>query len=228
MNERIVTARDQGYPERLTALLGPEAPAALSCAGNEELLGMHSLALLCSRQCPGSMILQTYEFIQKLRRRNIAVIGGFHSPMEKECLRALMSGVTGIVWCLAKTLDRFKVPDEFKALADAGRLLLLSPFPATVTRITAETAAVRNRVAAALADEVFLPHAAAGSSTETFCLELLAWEKPVLTLAAEENRGILERGAQAVGTTDIDTLWPGEPAPPQHGDLGSEQEEPET
>ena len=38
MNERIVTARDQGYPERLTALLGPEAPAALSCAGNEELL----------------------------------------------------------------------------------------------------------------------------------------------------------------------------------------------
>ena len=102
---------------------------------------------------------------------------------------------------------------------EGDRLLVFSPFAPTATRITAETATRRNTVAAALADEIFLPYAAPGSSTEAFCLSLLAWEKPVLTLDAEDNRGILDRGAQAISLRDVETLWPAQQSAPPEGEL---------
>jgi hypothetical protein len=38
------------------------------------------------------MIVQAYDMAVALRDARVALIGGFHSPMEKECLRLLLRG----------------------------------------------------------------------------------------------------------------------------------------
>jgi len=205
----LVIARDEAlYPARLQALLGVDAPPCIAVAGPAAVLAQHSLSLFCSIHCPGAMILQTYDFVSRLRHHAVTVISGFHAPMEKECLRTIMTGSAGVVWCLAKSLTSFALPREFQPLFDARRLTVLSPFPESVTRITDETARYRNLVAAALADDAFLSYAAPASHTEKFCHQLMAWDKTVFTLDAPENEGIIARGAHAIRPSDATTLWP--------------------
>jgi hypothetical protein len=57
-------------------------------------------------------------------------------------------------------------PDWKKPLAD-GRLLILSIFPQTESRITADLATRRNELVAALADQVFVAYATPGGRLET-------------------------------------------------------------
>lgn len=214
MNGTTVTQNDAAYPARLHALLGADAPHQLAMAGNPALLQMRTLALFCSVRCPGVMILQTYQFMRRVRHHQLAIVSGFHSPMERECLRTLAAGTAGVVWCIAKALAAFRLPAEWEPLMQANRLLVIAPFADTVTRITDATARYRNRVAAALADDTFLPYAAPGGRTERFCCELLAWDKTVFTLDTPENAGILERGAHALSLQDIDSFWPAAGAAP--------------
>ena len=84
--------------------------------------------------------------------------------MEKECLQILLRGSQPIIICPARTLPQ-RVPPDWKKPLGAGRLLVLSAFTATANRVTAELAARRNEFVAALADEVFIAHAAAGIAT---------------------------------------------------------------
>lgn len=219
MNGTIVTHTDAAYPARLHALLGADAPPQLGMAGNVALLQMRTLALFCSVRCPGVMILQTYQVMRRMRHHQLAIVSGFHSPMERECLRTLATGTAGIVWCIAKALPAFRLPTEWEPLLQQNRLLLLAPFADSVTRITDATARYRNRVAAALADDAFLPYAAPGGRTERFCCELLAWDKTVFTLDTPENTSILERGAHALSLQDIDSFWPETGAASPHNGL---------
>lgn len=219
MNGTIFACTDSAYPARLHAMLGADAPAQLAMAGNAALLQMRTLSLFCSVRCPGAMILQTYQFMRRARHRQLAIVSGFHSPMERECMRTLATGTAGIIWCIAKALAAFRLPSEWEPLLQDGRLLILAPFADTVTRITDTTARYRNRVAAALADDAFLPYAAPGGHTERFCFELLAWDKTVFTLDMPENTGILERGAHALSLQDIDSFWPAAGAALSHDEL---------
>jgi len=205
-NYRIYQS-DKEYPQQLTAILGAKSPDLISFAGNYDLIYNKKLAIFVSSQCSGDTILQTYDFVRQLRRHNISFISGFHSPMEKECMRTISGGDAGIIWCLAKSLKSFTLHPDFNSLFDSGRMLILSPFSDSVTRIKKETAAYRNSVAAALADEIFLPFATPEGKTEKFCLELLALGKPVFTLDSFETQNIIDRGAQPVDFADIDSLW---------------------
>ena len=51
--------------------------------GNRSLLDQPLTALFCSSRCPGDLILQAYDAAQALRDAGVAVIGGFHTPIEK-------------------------------------------------------------------------------------------------------------------------------------------------
>ena len=66
-----------------------------------KILERRLLGLFCSTKCPGDAILQTYDLVRALRDAGVAVIGGFHSPMEKECLDLLLRGNQPIVICPA-------------------------------------------------------------------------------------------------------------------------------
>jgi predicted Rossmann fold nucleotide-binding protein DprA/Smf involved in DNA uptake len=63
---------------------------------------------------------------------------------------------------------------------DAGRLLILSPFPPKDKRITATHAEARNRFVGALADRIFVPHAAPNSRTLAICDQLKSSGKQIV------------------------------------------------
>jgi predicted Rossmann fold nucleotide-binding protein DprA/Smf involved in DNA uptake len=189
---------DTDYPASLGQVLGRDAPTTISTIGNLDILRQSSVALFCSIQCPGRLILETYDLAQALRDAGVTVVGGFHSPMEQECLRLLLRGRQPIVICPARSIERLRVPTEWRGALAAGRLLVLSAFDSGSRRATAELAGRRNRVVAALADEVFVAYAAPGSRTEAFAQEIAASGKPLLTLDAPENAVLISLGARPV------------------------------
>jgi hypothetical protein len=70
---------------------------------------------ICSVKCSGNAILQTLDLAQQLRDAGVPVIGGFHSPMERECLRILLRGSQPIIVCPARRLQGMRVPREHHA-----------------------------------------------------------------------------------------------------------------
>lgn len=182
------------YPAALRTLLGSAAPVAIAALGDPALLDRRPLALFCSSRCPASLIVQASDLAYALRDRGAAVIGGFHTPVERACLEILLRGAGPLIVCPARGMYK-TIPVELrKPLAD-GRLLLLSPFDEAERRITAELAAYRNRFVAALAERVLFIHAAPGSRTEALACEVIGWGKLVYALAHEANASLFSCGA---------------------------------
>ena len=169
--------------------------------GNLSLLDEPLTALFCSNRCPGDLILKTYDVARTIRDAGIPVIGGFQTPMERECLRLLLRGTQPVVVCPARGIDNMRIHRDWRAALDDGRLLVLSPFPATAQRPTADLAAQRNDLVASLASRVFIAHAAAGSKTEAFARKLVELGKPLLTLDSPANANLVEMGAKVIHAT---------------------------
>lgn len=97
--------------------------------------------------------------------------------------------------CPAPSLSGIRIPAAYKQPLQQGRMLLLSPFADQERRATVETAMLRNRFVAAVAGAIFVAHAEPQSKTERFCGEVLAWQKPLYTLAENANGHLLTMGA---------------------------------
>ncbi len=176
--------------------------------GDERLLSQAPLlGLLCSVRCPGEIILRLYDLAVALREAEVAVVGGFHAPMEREALALLLRGRQPVVVCPARGVGpAMRLPREWRAPIEQGRLLVVSPFPASQRRVTATLAEQRNRYVAGLARVVFVAHAAPGGQIERLCAELIAEGKPPLTFASEYNAGIIALGARSVAGTGISEI----------------------
>ncbi len=164
-----------------------------------------TLALFCSVRCPGKLILDTYDAVQRLRNAGVTVISGFHSPMEKECLTVLLRSPNPVIWCLARG-KLTRIPPDIKESIAAGRLHIIAPFPGKVRRHTAATCAKRNRIVADMANAVIVVHAAPGSKIEALSLSLLAAGKPVYTFDHPANVALLQAGAKTL-TPDTNWKW---------------------
>src|SRR5712691_6059182 len=112
-------------------------PAGYSARGELALLERRTVALFCSIRCPGNLVQQTYGLAIALRDSGVAVVGGFHTPMEQECLARLLEGTQPVIICPARSLDELRLPADWQAPLAAGRLLLLSPFTTQHRRVTA-------------------------------------------------------------------------------------------
>ena len=156
---------DVRWPRLLAERLGTDAPPHLTTLGNLDLLALPKTALFCSARCPGDAILRAYDQAAKWRGEGRCVISGFHSPVEKECLRILLRGSQPIIICPARSLPK-RVPAEWKKPLADGRLLILSCFTATHRRATTKLAARRNELLVALADEVWFAHITPGGQME--------------------------------------------------------------
>jgi predicted Rossmann fold nucleotide-binding protein DprA/Smf involved in DNA uptake len=144
------------------------------------LLHAERIALFCSEAAPGDAILRTHDAARRLRDEGATVISGFHSPLEKECLRILLRGKQPIIVCVARSLDGMRITGDLRAAFGAGRILFVSPFEKTPRRITKESAWQRNLLVAALADEAFIAHITPGGQTERLAEILRARGVPIL------------------------------------------------
>jgi predicted Rossmann fold nucleotide-binding protein DprA/Smf involved in DNA uptake len=180
------------WPERTEAVGG-----GADVLGDEALLSRRKLGLICSQKCFGDVILKTYDFARLVRNSGIAIVSGFHSPIERDCLPILLRGQDPIIIVQGHRLSTSRLPREWRKAIDVGRLLLLSPFGKTDKRVTTELAAERNRFVAAISDEVLIPYAAPASKTEALALDLLKSGKRVYTFS-DRAGPLLAAGAQLV------------------------------
>ncbi len=153
-----------GWPSNLGSRLGRAVPSYLQTIGNLEVLASHKVGLFCSVRCPGDAILAAYDVAQKLRDQGVTVVSGFHSPVEKECLRILFRGNQSIIICLARAVEKIRLPLDWRRALETGRLLLLSPFEKRPRRPTTESSHQRNELVAALSDEALIVYAEPGGS----------------------------------------------------------------
>ena len=117
--------------------------------------------------------------------------------MEQECLSILLRGRQPVIVCPARSIETMRLKAEYRTPLAESRLLFLSAFPEKDKRMTAETALIRNRFVAAIADDVFVAHAAEGEKIEAFCHELAARGKPFTTLDNDANINLVALGARA-------------------------------
>ncbi len=145
----------------------------LWCHGNRELLNKRLHGILCSRACPGEKIIEAIDLAQRWRAENRAIVSGFHTPVEKECLRIFLRGPQHIVICPARGLDPFRLPTEWQQKFKRGELLIISPFDSSIRRPTKETAEIRTRLVLSLAQSKTIIHASPGG----FLRQLIASDR---------------------------------------------------
>ena len=194
------------YPSALKQHLGKDAPDTITTIGNLDILRHNSTAFFCSTKCPGDLIVKTYDLAQILRDAGMTVISGFHSPMERECLTILLRGAQPVIICPARSINNMRINKEYKKLLKDGRLLFLSPFNENQRRISAKRSHHRNLFVAAMSAVVFVSHAGPGSKTESFCKEILSWQKPIYTFESDYNKNLIKMGARPVNMENV-SLW---------------------
>jgi hypothetical protein len=116
------------YPLILVERLNNAAPQNLYALGDPNILRNQLLGLICSIQCPGSIIIKTFDVIRRLRDEKVVMIGGFHSPMERECLDLLLRGAQPVILCPARSLRNLRMGKAARKALSEGRLLGLSFF----------------------------------------------------------------------------------------------------
>lgn len=174
--------------------------------GNLAILDLPLLGFFCTTRCPGNVILRTYDLALALREANIPVIGGFHTPMEKECLEVLLRGQQPVVLCPARSIASLRMPMNWRKPCAEGRLLILSPFAAHQRRPTTALAEDRNYFVATLATHIFVAYAGPGSRTAQFCAELVAQHRRLYTLDLPDNAYLIQHGVMSHALHDLVAL----------------------
>lgn len=191
------------YPAALKTCVAFRTAPTLNVIGDLKLLSQNSIALFCSSQCPGDLILKTYDLAQALRDAKIPVISGFHTPIEQDCLKILLRGTQPIIHCPARNLHKMRLSSEQKQAMVENRLLLISPFSASYPRATAELAEKRNEMVGAIAHTIFIAYAAPNSKTIVFAQSLIAAGKSVVTFASSSNPLLQQQGIIGLGIDAI-------------------------
>ena len=197
---------DPNYPSASKAHLGKDAPDTITAIGNLDILRHNSTSFFCSTKCSGDLIVKTYDLAQILRNAGMTIISGFHSPMERECLTILLRGTQPVIICPARSINNMRINKEYKKPLKDGRLLFLSPFDENQRRISAKRSHYRNLFVAALFAAVFVAHAGPASKTESFCKEILSWQKPIYTFDSNYNKNLIKMGARPVNIDNV-SLW---------------------
>ena len=138
-------------------------PLEFDHIGESAIWHLPKTTFLCSRKVPAAQVLKCYDWAIAMREAGKCVMLGAHSQLEKDVLHYLLKGEQPVVLVLARGMKK-KMDPEFDAHVSKGRLLIVSPFPEEVTRVTSDTAMTRNRFMLEHAEEVVVGHMAADGS----------------------------------------------------------------
>lgn len=168
---------DVRFPVKVRERLGEGRLQRLHALGNLDLLQVRTTGLFCSVRCPGSAILSTYDQAASWRDNGRCIIGGFHSPIEEECLRILLRGTQPVIVCPARALPK-RIPAAYRQPLSDGRMLILSCFDGRARRNSRKRAIQRNDLVAAMSDEVFFAHITPVGQLARLTESLLNWAVP--------------------------------------------------
>ena len=167
-----------------------EPPSARGAAA----LTRAPVAFFCSKACPGGIILKAQDWANARGPESAPVIGGFHTPIERDVLRILLCGNAPVTLVLARTVQGYRMSPAIKSVVATGQAKIISPFPATQTRTTAATAEARNRHVLTLCESVLIAHASPGGKTEALAHEAVLLGRTVYAFSPG-NVHLFELGA---------------------------------
>lgn len=193
-----IEAGSPTYAKTFKHCLDPTSYPAIWAIGNLAILENNLLGFFCSAKCPGNIILKSYDLARALRDAGIAVISGFHSPIEKDSLDLFLRGNQPVVICPARSIAHMRIPSEWKKALDEARLLLLSPFSEKHKRITAQLAKARNLFVGSIGTVFFVPYAEPSGQTEKLCVKLIKAEKRVYTFRSKTNAKMVRLGVKPI------------------------------
>ena len=122
--------------------------------GNKQLQNLHKVGLIASRHVSTLDVIPTLDWAAEMSRlKDIAVVSGFQSPLEKDVLKFLLRGVCPIIIVLARGMYR-KLPEALQSPMDQQRILVISNEPDTITRVSEITAHKRNEYVKSISDEM--------------------------------------------------------------------------
>ena len=122
--------------------------------GNKQLQNLHKVGLIASRHVSTLDVIPTLDWAAEMsRQKDIAVVSGFQSPLEKDVLKFLLRGVCPIIIVLARGMYR-KLPDALQTPMDQQRLLIISNESDNTNRVSEITAHKRNEYVISISDEM--------------------------------------------------------------------------
>lgn len=122
--------------------------------GNTELFEKRKVGFLASRKISTLSILPTLDWaMQVCKQKDIVIVSGFHSKMERDVLKILLQGECGIIVVLARGMYR-KLPKQYEEAMLQNRLLIISYEKESVIRVSEATAHKRNNYVREIADEM--------------------------------------------------------------------------
>jgi predicted Rossmann fold nucleotide-binding protein DprA/Smf involved in DNA uptake len=222
-----LTPKDERFPRRLRERMGADAPT-LFFHGPLHLLERFTLAVLAGDSIAGQAMLATNDLLFSIREYALNYIGPWHSVMETEIFRLALDTPTdrerrrSLTICTARGLERenwdsflgdrfgyegpftgFPQKEEFFRRARAEELLWLSITEPKQKRFLRQNILLRNRIACALADVVFVPFAEKGNKTLTTVKQVIRDGVPLFTAQygpdkeTDVNKDLLALGVPA-------------------------------
>lgn len=171
-------------------------PPKLWCAGEQRILNNRLLGIISAREADAELTARSAQLLEQLASlKEVAFIGGWHSPLEKEALRVLLGSSAKIVMCVAKSLRRLTPPLEIENRVRQGQALLLTHCSPKAKRISREASLRRNQLVMGLAAALLILSAPEGSSSLDLAKSALHYGKPVLTPEHRLNDRLLAAGA---------------------------------
>jgi predicted Rossmann fold nucleotide-binding protein DprA/Smf involved in DNA uptake len=200
----------QGTLECPTALhsIFDKKATRLWYVGEPSILNGRLLGIVSARKIEPDLALKTSELVKELSSlEDIAFISGWHSPLEEEVLRILLTRPARIVFCLPKSLGRFTPSAEVKDLITQGQGLLLTHCSPNAKRISRDASLRRNQLVVALAKGLLVLSAPPGSASLKLAHLAINRGRPVFTPQHRINDALLSSGALPATIENIQRVF---------------------
>ncbi|HEY3304801.1 MAG TPA: DNA-processing protein DprA [Candidatus Binatia bacterium] len=180
-------------PDELESTFGGGVPKLWYC-GELALLKNQLLGVVSAREIEPDLALKTAELIEQLTSIKVTFIGGWHSPLEEEALRILLRGRAPIVFCVAKTLEKFVPLEDVRTVVAQGRGLLLTHCSPKARRISRDASLRRNEIFLSLARALLVLSAPPRSASAKLAEGAVKLGKPVFAIDHRVNQDLLASG----------------------------------
>ena len=153
------------------------------------------VAFFCSNACPGDVILKAQDWANARTPQCTPVVGGFHTPVEREVLRILLRAQAPVIFVLARSLVGWRASPTIRGAIAGGAVQVISPFGRDDRRTTRETADRRNQHILTICSEALFAHASPGGKTEALAENARSAGLPITTLPSPSNSNLVDLGA---------------------------------
>lgn len=182
-------------------------PPKLWCLGEQAILNRRLLGIISARRFDSVLALKSSEILKQVSAlKEVAFIGGWHSPLEEEALGILLAQGASLVVCVSKSLKRFIPSNEINRRIEQREALLLTHCSPKAKRISRGASIRRNELVVGLAAGLLVLSAPPGSATLTLAKSALRPDKPVLTPEHTMNKELLAAGGLPATFDNIQTV----------------------